>query len=78
MMKTDDVSKLFLAIFERTYDGLYICCSMFLSKVRTWGAILHPLTWKRALKAQPKLGSVLYGGIYQGSPFTDIPVYSTV
>ena len=25
IMKTADVSKIFLAIFERTYDGLRIC-----------------------------------------------------
>ena len=25
VMKTTDASKLFFAIFERTYDGLYIC-----------------------------------------------------
>ena len=35
-MKTADVNKLFLASFEGTYDGLYIChvtfcgCSMYL------------------------------------------------
>ena len=45
VMKTADVRKLFLAIFERTYDSLYICqfygSSMSLSKVMTGGAILH-------------------------------------
>ena len=28
-METSDVRKLFLAIFERTYDGLYICHILF-------------------------------------------------
>ena len=28
-MKTADDSKLFLAIFERTYNGLYICHILF-------------------------------------------------
>ena len=46
IMKTADVSKLFLAIFERAYDIVYIfttfCgCSMTLSEVMTSGAILH-------------------------------------
>ena len=44
--KTADVSKLFLAIFERTYDIVYVfttfCgCSMPLSEVMTDGAIFH-------------------------------------
>ena len=30
VMKTTDASKLFLAIFERTYDGLYICYFLWL------------------------------------------------
>ena len=32
-MKTASVSKLFLAIFERTYDGLYYCYSLGLQYV---------------------------------------------
>ena len=38
-MKTADVRKLFLAIFERTYDGLYICHILF-----DWAAILRSPT----------------------------------
>ena len=45
VMKTADANKLFLAIFERTYYGLYIITfcgySMSLSKVMTRGVILH-------------------------------------
>ena len=33
VMKTADASKLFLAIFERTYDGLYICNFLWLQYV---------------------------------------------
>ena len=32
-MKTADFGKLFLAIFERTYDGLYICHFLWLQHV---------------------------------------------
>ena len=32
-MKTADDSKLFLAIFERTYDGLYICYFLWVQHV---------------------------------------------
>ena len=46
IMKTADDIKPFLAIFERTYYGLYMCvticgCSMSLSKVMTRDVILH-------------------------------------
>ena len=40
-MKTADVSKVFLVIFERTYDGLYICHILF-----DRGAILRTPTEK--------------------------------
>ena len=33
VMKTASVSKLFLAIFDRTYEGLYICHSLWLQNV---------------------------------------------
>ena len=33
VMETADFSKLFLAIFERTYDGLYICYFLWLQHV---------------------------------------------
>ena len=58
VMKTADVSKLFLAIFEITYDGLYICYLLWLKHVsiksndrRCNFALLH---LKRALKSPIK------------------------
>ena len=80
VMKTADVSKLFLAIFERTYDSLYICYFLWLQHVsiksNDWRcnfALLHP---KRALKSPIKNG--LNESTYQSGPFTDIPAHSTV
>ena len=55
VMKTADVSKLFLAIFERTYDVPYICYFLWLqhvsikSNVRRCNFALPYL--KRALKS---------------------------
>ena len=57
-MKTADVSKFFLAIFERTYDGLYIYYFLWLQHVsiknndrRCSFALPH---LKRALKSPIK------------------------
>ena len=55
-MKTADGSKLFLAIFEKTYDGLYICHFLF-----DKGCDFTLLHLKRALKIPTKNGlSVLW------------------
>ena len=60
IMKTADVSKLFLEIFERTYDGQYICYFLWLQHVsiksndrRCNFALPH---LKRALKSPIKNG----------------------
>ena len=50
-MKTADGSKLFLAIFEKTYDGLYICHFLF-----DKGCDFTLLHLKRALKIPTKNG----------------------
>ena len=42
-MKTTDVSKFFLGIFERTYDGLHIC-QLLEALACLIGAILHSPT----------------------------------
>ena len=60
VMKTADANKILSAIFERSYNDLYMhhfCgCSMSLSKVMTKGVILHCPTKQEPLKAQPKMG----------------------
>ena len=63
-MKTADGSKLFLAIFEKTYDGLHICHFLWLQRVSIKSndrgrnfALPHV---KRALKSKPKMVKELY------------------
>ena len=60
VMKSADVSKLFLAIFERTYDGLYLYASFFvahsmsLSKATAGGESLHSPPKKSPKKPNQK------------------------
>ena len=66
LVKNVDGIKLFLAIFERTYYGLYMChflwqfCNPFLKKT------------------QPKMSYVLYEATFQAGSFAGIHVDSTV
>ena len=60
VMRTVDVSKPFVAIFERTYDGLYISHILWLQHVSIKsndpGCNFTPLHLKRVLKSPIKDG----------------------
>ena len=82
VIKTADVSKLFLAIFERTYDGLYICHFLWLQRVfiksNDRGCNFALPHVKRALKSKPKMVRELYENTFQAGTFTDIHAHTTV
>ena len=76
-MRTADVSKFLLAVFERPYDGLYISYFLWLQNVsikKNYTSASNIEPWK----TESKMGSMLYESTYQSGPFTDIPAHSTV